>query len=67
MINYFKFLYQRLRCCFKGHSHPMFNCFHCGARSPLEFIRDENGNVPVDDKGIGLMKWRGWGWKQNGR
>ena len=54
-------------CVFKGHSHPMFNCFHCGARSPLEFIRDENGNVPVDHRGIGLMKWRGWGWKPNGK
>jgi len=45
----------------------MMNCFHCGARSPLEFVRDENDLVVLNNHGSPIMEWRGWGWKPNGR
>ncbi len=66
MIEYIKFLFKRLVCYFKGHSHPSFNCFHCGARSPYEFFRDEDGKV-MTLEGIPVMQWRGWGWRPNGK
>lgn len=57
-----KRFWLRIKCLFKGHSHPAFNCFHCGARSPLEFVRDKYGVAITDSKGKTIMKWRGWGW-----
>jgi len=62
MIKFLTKLYNRLRCFFRGHSHPGFICFYCGARSPLEFVRDNHGNVLKDHTGQPMMKWIGRGW-----
>lgn len=55
-------LFRRIMCVFRGHSHPMFNCFHCGANSPLQFKYDKYGEVLRDSKGDPIMEWRGWRW-----
>lgn len=62
-MNYLIFLYRRAHCMINGHSHPAFNCFHCGASSPWEFIRDENGDAVIGIDGHAKMRWIGWGWK----
>lgn len=67
MWTWIKFLYLRITCIFIGHSHPMLDCFRCGAHSPLEYKMDENGHTILDAKGHAIMVWRGWGWKPDGK
>jgi len=57
-MNIFTHLYKRAICIFRGHSHPMFNCFYCKARSPIQFY--DNGD------GTSTKMYVGWGWyKEN--
>lgn len=46
-----------------GHSHPVFNCYYCGAISPWQFARDDNGNLLLNEKGNSYYIWVGWKYK----
>jgi len=46
-----------------GHSHPEFNCYYCGAKSPFQYLRDKNGVIILDDYGTPKRVWVGWKYK----
>lgn len=55
--------WQRIVCFFKGHSHPIFICYYCGALPRLEFATDKDGNSLLDEKGKPYYIWVGTRYK----